>query len=101
LVAGTKEHLTYHQKRHFAERKASGKINGPSKTKNKKKQSKRKETKKQQLGIKRKRKPVTKEKQMENVERAKLKWHQKKEVQKLLRMEKQNVERQNCYYEWR
>jgi hypothetical protein len=40
LVAGTQEHLIYHQKRRYAEQKASGKINAPPKTKESKKQRK-------------------------------------------------------------
>jgi hypothetical protein len=38
LVAGTQEHLIYHQKRRYAEQKASSKINAPPETKESKKQ---------------------------------------------------------------
>jgi hypothetical protein len=49
--------------------------------------------KRQQSGIKKKRNPVSKEKQKEITERAKLKRHKKKEeVQKWLRMEEENAE---------
>jgi hypothetical protein len=85
LVAGTKVHRIHHQKRHDAERKASGKIKVTKEQQNK--YNIRKRFKQRQSGIKQKRRPVTKEKQKENVERAKLKRHQKKEKEFFLRME--------------
>ncbi|MGK3736932.1 MAG: hypothetical protein ACI90V_003775 [Bacillariaceae sp.] len=87
LVAGTIDHRRYHQRRLYAERKASGKIKAPPKTKVTKKKRKeyydryRSVLKQLQSGKKRKRYPVTKKNRKEN-ENGK-----KKLVQKLLRSE--------------